>query len=92
MGSIINLLVLAVLAFTVGAAPAARDVGNYGKFSDYCTYPMYIDKEGTSEVTFDADCSSKMGGANLGAQLANSQLDFNDCFVNEDGKLMPHQG
>lgn len=92
MRSFVNILILAVFAFVVGAAPAALDVGTYGKFSDYCTYPMYIDKEGTSKATFDADCSSKTGGASLGAQLANSQLDFNDCFVNEDGKLMPHQG
>lgn len=44
-------------------------------------------------ATFDADCSSNKGGANnAGAQLANSQLDFNDCFFNGDGKMMPYKG
>lgn len=95
MGPIINLLILGLFALTTGAPPAAYDVGveNYGKFADYCTYPTYIDGKGTSVATFDADCSSKKGGAGiLGAQLANSQLDFNDCFVNDDGKFMPHKG
>ena len=95
MGPIIKLLFLALFALTTGAAPAAHDlgVGTYGKFSDYCSFPTYIDTVGTSVATFDADCSSKKGGTNnLGAQLANSQLDFNDCFVNDDGKLIPHKG
>ncbi|KAK7723969.1 hypothetical protein SLS64_000302 [Diaporthe eres] len=66
---------------------------DYGKFSDYCTSPMYINKDGTSDATFGADCSSKMGGANIaGALLANSQLDFNDCFANDDGKLIHSKG
>lgn len=93
MGPIIKILILALFALTTGAASVARQMVNYGKFSDYCTYPMYIDKEGTSEATFDADCSSKKDGARIaGAQLANSQLDFNDCFVNVDGQLMPYKG
>lgn len=95
MGPIINLLILGLFALTIGAAPSAYDVGidKYRKFADYCTYPTYIDKDGTSVATFDADCSSMKGGANMvGAQLANSQLDFSDCFVNDDGKLMPRKG
>lgn len=103
MGPIIKLLILTLFALATdaasvarqmisyGNAPVARQAINYGKFSDYCTYPMYINKAGSS--TFDADCSSKVGGANdPGAQLANSQLDFNDCFLNEDGKLKPFKG
>lgn len=95
MGPIIRLLILALFALMAGAAPQVSPGGNgnYGKFSDYCTWPMYIDKAGTSMATFDADCSSEMGGFhNIGAQLANSQLDFNDCFMNDDGKMVPHQG
>lgn len=99
MGPIINLLILALFALTTGAASVARQMinyghgGDYGKFSDYCTSPMYIGKDGTSEATFGADCSSKMGGANIaGALLANSQLDFNDCFANDDGKLIHSKG
>lgn len=99
MGPIIKLLILALFALTTGAASVARQMVNYGKlsgygkFSDYCTYPMYIDKDGSSVATFDADCSSNKGGANnAGAQLANSQLDFNDCFFNGDGKMMPYKG
>lgn len=88
MGPIIKLLILALFALATDAASVARQAINYGKFSDYCTYPMYISKAGSS--TFDADCSSKAGVANNpGVQLANSQLDFNDCFLNEDGKLKP---
>lgn len=103
MGPIIKLLILTLFALATDAASVARQMIsygnasvarqaiNYGKFSDYCTYPMYINKDGSS--TFDADCSSKVGGANdPGAQLANSQLDFNDCFLNEDGKLKPFKG
>lgn len=93
MGPIIKLLILALFALTTGAASVARQAVDYGKFSDYCTYPTYIDKDGSSVATFDADCSSNKGGANnAGAQLANSQLDFNDCFTNMDGKLMPYKG
>lgn len=93
MAPIIKLLILALFALTTGAASVARQMVNYGKFSDYCTYPMYIDKDGSSVATFDADCSSKKGGSNnAGAQLANSQLDFNDCFFNGDGKMMPYKG
>lgn len=99
MGPIIKLLMLSLFAFITGAASVARQMVNYGQvvgygnFSDYCTYPMYIVNASTSEATFDADCSSKVGGANnAGAQLANSQLNFNDCFTNLDGKLMPSKG
>lgn len=93
MGPITKLILLAPFVITTGGASVARQMVNYGKFSDYCTSPMYINKDGTSEATFAADCSSKRGGANIpGAQLANSQLDFNDCFANEDGKLVPYQG
>ncbi|KAG6360378.1 hypothetical protein INS49_011436 [Diaporthe citri] len=101
MGPIIQLLILALFALTTGAASVARQMINYGQpdvvgyanFSNYCTYPMYIAQNGTSEATFDGDCSSKVGGANNpGAQLANSQLNFNDCFMNSDGKFMPSKG
>lgn len=101
MGPIIQPLILALFALTAGAASVARQMINYGQlkvvgygnFSDYCTYPMYIAKDGSSEATFDADCSPKVGGANNpGAQLANSQLNFNDCFANDNGKLIPSKG
>lgn len=99
MGPIIQFLILALFALTTGAASVSRQMinygngGGYGNFSDYCTYPMYIEKDGSSEATFDADCSSKVGGANNpGAQLANSQLNFNDCFANDNGKLIPSKG
>ncbi|KAK2607531.1 hypothetical protein N8I77_006197 [Diaporthe amygdali] len=92
MASFINLLVLSFFTLTVGAAPTTRDIGNYGNFSDYCMWPMYIDNPGNPTVTFDADCSSIKGGAGFSAQLANSQLDFNECFVNKGGILMPWKG
>ncbi|KAG8160246.1 hypothetical protein KVR01_009782 [Diaporthe batatas] len=67
--------------------------GNYGKFSDYCMYPLYIDRAESSMATFDADCSSKKNGFHyIGTELAKSQLDFNDCFMNDDGNMVPHQG
>lgn len=93
MGPIVKLLILTLFALMAVAAPQMLSGDNYQEFSDYCTWPMYMDKTSDSPGTFNADCSSESGGFhNIGAKLANSQLDFNDCFTNDDGKMVPYKG
>lgn len=85
------LLVILTLALLGGTAPTTRDIAPTGSddvFSSYCTTPQYFGRELGGYGMFEAYCSSTNGGAHLiGAELALSLLDLNDCLANDDGNL-----
>ncbi|KAK7747849.1 hypothetical protein SLS53_001098 [Cytospora paraplurivora] len=85
------LLVISTLALLGGTAPTTHDItptGSDGVFSSYCMTPQYFGRELGGYGMFEAYCSSTEGGAHLmGAQLALSLIDLNDCLANDNGNL-----